>query len=216
MTKVVVYTVITGAYEWLYPAAFPGICLADRDLEPTGGWKIRKIGSMDPDPRRASRHPKMMPHKYFPNTEFTIYLDANVQLLRSPTDVIKDLLRGKNMALFPHPERSCIYQEAKKCLEYKKADPDQVSEQLKFYREQDFPTEFGLTACWVIVRRNTAKVQQFGEAWWALYSRFSRRDQLSFDFIRWQTGMKYSAIPGNLFKGSSKYFQRGKHIRRKA
>lgn len=213
VAKIVLYTVLMGAYEGLYPARYSGICLTDSDLKPAKGWEVRKIESADPSPRRASRHPKMMPHKYFPDAEFTIYIDANVQLLRPPQDVIENLLKGRNMALFRHPERTCIYQEAEKCIKYKKADPSKVSEQLKFYQKKDFPPEFGLTACWVIVRRNHAEVRQFGRAWWAVYLRFSQRDQLSFDFIRWQTEMKYSVIPGNLFKGTSKYFRRTKHIR---
>jgi hypothetical protein len=211
---IVVYTVITGAYEWLRSIAFSGICLTDSDLEPSKGWEIQKIKSMDPDPRRASRHPKMMPHKYFPNSKYTIYVDGNVRLLCPPKTVVKDFLRHNNMALFPHPERTCIYQEAEKCLKFKKAGTTRVAEQLKFYRKKGFPQEFGLTACWVIVRRNTPEVQRFGEEWWAIYSKFSQRDQLSFDFIRWQTGMKYYRIPGNLFKNTSKYFERHKHLRR--
>ena len=211
---IVVYTVITGAYEQLRPTKYGEVCLTDSDLGSCKGWKIQKIKSLDPDPRRASRHPKMMPHKYFPNAEYTIYIDGNVRLLCPPKVVVKDFLKHNNMALFPHPERKCIYQEAEKCLKYKKADTTKVAEQLKFYYEEKFPANFGLTACWVIVRRNTPEVQRFGEGWWAIYSRFSQRDQLSFDFVRWQMGMKYSRISGNLFKNTSEYFKRYKHRRR--
>lgn len=211
---IVVYTVITGSYEALRPAKYSGICLADGSLKLAKGWRIRKIKREHPDPRRASRHPKMMPHKYFPDAEYTIYIDGNVVLLRSPEKIVKDLLQEEDMALFQHPERKCVYKEAQKCIEYKKADSALVKEQMEHYRAEGFPAGQGLTACWVIIRRNTPKVQQFGEAWWKEYLRFTRRDQLSFDFVRWQAKLEYDRIPGNLFKGTSKYFRRGKHIRR--
>jgi len=213
MTSTVVYTVVMGDFETLYPTKYPGICLTDSDLTPTKHWKLRKIEAEHPSSRRASRHPKMMPHKYFPEAEYTIYLDANIQLLEAPQTIVKDLLQTEDLALFAHPKRNCIYDEALKCIEYKKADSAIVEKQVEHYRSVGFPSEFGLTACWVIVRRNTPETCQFGEAWWKEYSRFSCRDQLSFDFVRWQLDMKYAKIPGDLFKGSSKYFQRGKHIR---
>lgn len=215
MTKIVVYTVIMGNYEGLWPGKYNGVCLTDSEIPPTEGWEIRKIDREHPNPRRASRYPKMRPYHFFPKAEYTIYMDGNVRLLRTPQLVIKDLLRGEDLALFPHPERTCIYQEAKKCVEYKKADPLIVKKQMKFYHEMGFPTNFGLTTCWVIIRRNTPSVQQFGEIWWKEYLRFSQRDQLSFDFVRWQLGTEYVKIPGNLFKGTSKYFQRHKHLKRK-
>jgi hypothetical protein len=211
---IVVYTVITGSYETLRPAKYPGICLTDGSPKLVKGWEVREIKKEHPDPRRASRHPKMMPHKYFPDVEYTIYVDGNVVLLRSPEKIVKDLLQREDVALFQHPERMCVYKEAKKCVEYKKADPEVVKSQIEYYRAEGFPADQGLTACWVIVRRNTPEVQKFGEIWWKEYLRFSCRDQLSFDFVRWQTKLEYDRIPGNLFKGTSKYFQRGKHIRR--
>lgn len=214
MSRIVVYTVIIGDYEVLRPTKYPSICLTDSELKPTEGWEIREVVRAHADPRRASRHPKMMPYKYFPETEYTIYLDGNVRLLRTPALVIKDLLQKEDVALFPHSQRVCIYQEAKKCIEYKKADPATVAEQMEYYRAEGFPPEFGLTACWVIIRRNTPEVQRFGEVWWEEYLRFSQRDQLSFDFVRWRLGMKYDKVPGNLFKNKSKYFQRCKHTRR--
>jgi len=214
MAKIVVYTVIMGDYEALRPTKYNGVCLTDSDIPPTGGWEIRTIKGEHSDPRRAARYPKMMPHVYFPKAKYTIYLDGNVGLLNTPALVVRDLLRKEDMALFPHPERGCTYEEAVKCITYKKADPKVVEQQMEYYRRVKFPADYGLTACWVIIRRNTSKVRQFGEAWWDEYLQFTQRDQLCFDYVRWQLGMKYNRIPGNLFKSTSAFFQRGKHIKR--
>jgi hypothetical protein len=156
----------------------------------------------------------MTPCKYFSGADYTIYLDGNIELLHTPELVIKDLLQEHDMALFPHPQRKCVYHEARKCIRRKKGNPVLIEQQMGHYYLGGFPANFGLTACWVIVRRNTPEVQHFGEAWWKEYLRFSCRDQLSFDFVRWQLGMKYDKILGDLFTNSSHYFKREEHPRR--
>jgi len=210
-SKVVVYTVIIGNYDVLRPTRWPSVCLTDGSVSPAEGWEIRRIAEVHLDPRRASRHPKILAHEYFPGAETTIYLDGNIDLLCDPSKVVDELLREHSMALFPHPQRTCVYAEAKKCLRLHKANPTLVEAQMAHYRKKGLPKNFGLTACWVIVRRNTPKVREFSEMWWREYSRFSCRDQLSFDFVRWQTKMEYTKIPGNLFVGNSKCFRKVEH-----
>lgn len=211
MSKVVVYTVVMGHYDTLHPTRWPGICLTD-GLAPVRGWRIRKVQRRVTDPRRASRHPKILSHIYFPDAEYTIYLDGNLRLICDPKVVIS-LLRGKDMALFPHPQRKCVYAEARKCVEHRKANRAVIAAQMKYYREKGLPSNSGLAACWMIVRRNTAKVKEFNEQWWEEYCRFSCRDQLSFEFVRWRLGIQYSKIPGNVRKG--RYFRIARHVRGK-
>jgi len=210
---IVVYTVIIDNYDKLCPTEWPSVCLTDRDIEPVKGWKIRRIQPVHEDPRRASRHPKMLAHTYFPEADYSIYVDGNISLLHGPRLIIKDLLQKHEMALFSHPQRTCVYAEAGKCIRLNKGDPELIKSQMREYLKQEFPRGFGLTACWVIIRKHTPEVQRFNEAWWQQYLKFSCRDQLSFDFIRWQQGMKYDEIPGNLFKDQSVYFKRVKHPR---
>jgi len=208
---ITVYTVITGGYDSLHPTYWPGVCLTDRKLKPAKGWTQRLIHlKSEVDLRRASRVPKMMPHRFF-KAEYSLYMDGNIRLLTDPQILVDRYLKHTDMALFPHPERKCIYHEAKKVIAYKKADAEQVKSQIAFYRSEGYPTNFGLTACWVILRRNTPKVQKFGELWWEVYQKFAARDQLSFDYIRWRTGVKYFPLPGNLFRKTSKHFRRSKH-----
>jgi hypothetical protein len=66
----------------------------------------------------------------------------------------------------------------------------------------------------VLVRRNTEAVRTFDETWWGELERYkSRRDQLSFDVVRWTTGLHIARLEGNLFAGTSPYFKRRVHER---
>lgn len=207
----VAYTVIMSNYDVLRPVRSPSICLTDGQVEPSKGWEVRRVERVCQDVRRASRYPKIMAHAYFPEVEYTVYMDGNIELLCSPEEVVKTYLQKHDMALFPHPQRRCVYAEARKCIRLKKVRPSVAEKQMAYYRKQGLPPGFGLTACWVIIRRNTAEVRRFSEEWWQQYLRFSCRDQLSFDYVRWRLGMKYDEIPGNLFKDSNRCFLKGKH-----
>lgn len=196
---VIPYTVIIGGYDALEETKWPSVCLSDNRRFPTAkGWRVKRIPVRHVNPRRASRHPKMLPHIYFPDAEYTLYMDGNLRLLADPVDLVTKYLRHHDMALYKHPQRSCLYREAEVVVKHRKSSPKVVGDQLAYYESEGFPRDFGLTACWVILRRNTLAVQEFGELWWKVYMKFSCRDQLSFDFVRWKTDMEYAEIPGNL------------------
>ena len=208
---ITVYTVIFNNYDSLRDSIWPSVCLTDKKLAPSKGWSQRLIKPTEGlDSRRASRFPKLLPHKFF-NSEYTLYLDGNVRLLTDPEELVKRYLKHTDLALFPHPQRKCIYAEAAKVITRNKEDPELVNRQIDYYRSVKFPEDFGLTACWVILRRNTLEVQRFGEKWWEVYQRFTCRDQLSFDYVRWLTGIKYCRLPGNMFKKTSRHFRRSAH-----
>jgi hypothetical protein len=165
MNNIICYTCITN----------------NKDKSIKQNWPItRFIDSYDKfkDPRRNSRIQKIMPHKYF-DSEYTIYIDGNRKLLMSPEEIVKRYMDGYDMAIFKHALRDCIYDEALEVARLKLDDQELIIEQAKHYEDQGFAKHKGLCEAGFIVRRNTEKVNNFNEYWWADYCRFSRRDQLS-------------------------------------
>lgn len=165
MDNITLYTVITDS--------------KDKPVEQD--WPIVSfIDSYDKfkDGRRNSRIQKIMPHKYF-DTEYTIYIDGNMKLLISPQEIIEKYMKGYDMAIFKHPTRDCVYDEILKCCRLKLDDVELLIEQAKYYEDHDYAKHKGLCEGGFIVRRNNKRTQEFNEAWWADYCRFSRRDQVS-------------------------------------
>lgn len=165
MDNITLYTCITGG----------------KDTPVEQDWTItRFIDSYDKfkDPRRNSRIQKMMPHKYF-NTEYSIYIDGNMKLLISPEEVIKRYMKGYDIAFFRHGVRDCIYDEAIAVAKLGLDDVEAIIEQAKHYEDIGYGKHKGLLQGGFIVRKNNKKVQDFNEAWWADFCRYSRRDQLS-------------------------------------
>jgi hypothetical protein len=211
---ILVFTANFGGYDQLVPSRWGGLCFCDGGLEPVEGWRYQTIYS-GKDPHWASRIVKIPAHRHH-DAEFSIYIDGNIELLVDPREIVQEFLldTGANYATFAHPERECVYREADACVRLRKGSADRIAAQMEEYRTRGFPPDFGLSACWVLVRRHTEAVQAFDETWWGEVERHkSRRDQLSFDVVRWQTGLHVERLPGNLFADTSPHFKRRAHER---
>jgi len=145
------------------------------------------------DDRRNSRIQKILPHLYM-NAEYSIYHDANIRLLQTPEELIEKHLKDYDIAVYKHPTRDCLYDEASKCAVLKLDDPEVIIEQVKAYEDNGYGKHKGLAECGVIFRRHTDKVREFNEAWWAHYCRYSVRDQISFIYVADMVGLPVNII----------------------
>lgn len=147
------------------------------------------------DPRRNSRVHKILSHKYL-DSEYTIYMDGNMKLLVSPEELIKRYMDGYDLAAFTH-SRGCIYKEAMEVAKLGLDDPELIIEQAKHYEDIGYGKDKGLLQGGFIIRRNNERVRRFEEAWWADYTRYSRRDQLSLMPALERGRVLVNPIPGN-------------------
>lgn len=134
------------------------------------------------NPRLSSRMYKMLPHKFF-DTEWTIWMDGTFWAPHWEELWHEVMASGREIAVFAHPERDCVYEEAKEVIRLKLDHPNIVNEQMARYQSAGYPRKNGMAACGFIIRKNTPEVNRLNEAWWAEYCTGSRRDQLSFPFI---------------------------------
>jgi len=69
------------------------------------------------------------------------------------------------------------------------------------YRALGYPSHNGLHAAFFIIRRNCDAMMDFNNMWWQEVKKGSVRDQLSFDYVCWEFGIKPKVIPGDMFNG---------------
>lgn len=161
--------------------------------------------------RKTSRHPKINSHLYFPDYDYTVYVDSNMFVNTHPKDLIEKFLGNHNIALHQNPYRSCIYDEAKEIrdnLKYEK--PEIVDAEMKHIRSQGYPENNGLAACHFILRKNVPQISLLNEVWWSMVCNYSYRDQLSFNFACWKTYVDYKLI-----KPYKHYIYERPHIKKK-
>jgi hypothetical protein len=217
--SIVVYTAITGEYDRLKD---PAGTAAGADFvafvdEPTRSamtsrvWRPRDVHAEFRDPVRNAKIHKILSHVYFPDVEYSLWLDGSVAM-RS-TDSIRWLvevhLADCDLVVFRHSKRDCVYQEASICLQRRLDDPAVIWDQIRRYTKEGHPSNAGLAECTVVLRRHTAAVKAFNEAWWEEITRGSTRDQLSFPYVARKVGLHYGTFPGTI--SSNPLFGRERH-----
>ena len=130
----------------------------------------------------------------------SFYIDANVKLRGDPARLRAECAAEPlSFFCFRHPERDCLYAEAELVIRQDYDDERRVREQIDHYRMAGFPGHSGLIAGGALLRRHhEAEVIGLGEEWYEHVLRFSKRDQLSFNFVAWRRAFRHGFLPGGL------------------
>jgi hypothetical protein len=198
INKVVVYCAIANNYNALLnpsvrDAGFDYVCFTDQPLwfKLAFGntvWRIRSFPRevSHLEPTRKCRMVKILPHHFFPEYEYSVWVDGSIDIIG---DIHSLIAQYENAAClgFRHPLRACVYEEGRACIQAGKDDPALINRQLEHYRTQGLPENNGLIESNVLIRRhNDPQVIQVMEEWWRELSSHSRRDQLSFPYAAWR------------------------------
>ena len=87
MNTKVIYTCLTGGYDKLLQPKvidnhFDYICFTNDQYENNVGiWQIRQMHIATDNNTILSRYPKILPHKFLAEYEYSIYMDANIQII---------------------------------------------------------------------------------------------------------------------------------------
>lgn len=201
MPRIVLYSAYYGSPEPFNSGIFGvGIgrypCLVfsnDASLEVPVGVTLKHDLLTGLDANRASRRAKLMPDRFLPNCEWSIYLDNNATLLADPDELIDALEAQDDHALYvtAHPKRNCVYDEADACIKMQQDSPDVIKAQVARYKTDGFPAKAGLPHCAFIVRRHHHPIlPTLGLHWYEHVLAYSRRDQLSFPYVARSLGIE--------------------------
>ena len=170
-------------------------------------WQYRPACDKMKSPRRNSRIHKMLAHQYV-TTRYSIWIDANIALLVPPEQIIETYLADSDIALFKHPVRDCLYDEAMVCAVNRLDDPETIIAQVKKYEEEGYGKHRGLCEGNVILRRHTPRVEAFNDYWWSEYCRHSVRDQIGLMYALDKAGLTPRVID-ETYVGSDTEARRG-------
>lgn len=189
MKRLVVYTCVTGGYDTVRR---PSI------LPEWADWKAFTEADY-PD----CRYPKLNPHEVFPDYEYSLWIDGNIDIV-SPEfwTVVEDMIaRGVQYAGIAHPQRDDVFEESLRILKNDRETLCKLVKVAKFLRAEGMPRHFGLNENCIILRaHNAPEVVEFDKLWWQMFSRFSRRDQMTWSYCAWKSGLQTEYL---LPKGSN-------------
>jgi len=218
MNDIVVYTAISSGYDnlkvvpdsWRGNARFVAF-LDETPTENNHGWEIQPLPRESSDPCRCAKKPKILPHLFFPNANYTLWIDGAL-VIKSSLPLpqwVNEYLSRHDLAVFSNDYYDCIYKEARMCRRSGLDYPQVIHEQMERYRAEGYPENNGLVDCGVIFRRTSEANTRFNLMWYREIMTGSRRDQLSFNYVAHKLKMTYELLPGTYYKNP--HFQWTRH-----
>lgn len=189
--RYVVYTALIGDdYEELNQNPFPAddncdyVCFTNIPDLVSAKWNIVQVDPYFPrDKIRSARYLKIMGPLLLGGYEASLWIDNSVSLKKPASEIIEDWLSDADIALPDHSFRSSIAAEFEAVESAGFDDPSRIYEQLIAYANAD-PQALLEKPYWtaILARRNTENNFSFLLRWWSHVLRYSRRDQLSFNY----------------------------------
>jgi len=211
--RIIVYSVLVGDYEdvkepeHLDPEA-RYILFTDNLALKSDRWEVVHFDTQGLSPRRASRLPKLLSHRYLPEHDISIYLDASLTIVeRDVSRMAHDALHGHDIAAYPHFERDCVYDEIETCVRLGKTSRTKSELFRQQLSAESFPRRWGLVENAFLVRRNTDAMRDLNEAWYDLFSTYAERDQFYLMYLFWKRNLPYAVI------SNSSNFRKSPYVR---
>lgn len=194
----IIYTALMGEYDHLKEPLIitPGwkyICYTNRKDLKSNVWEFVHMQFQSV---KQVRDVKIrIPFEY----DISIWVDASIEIQCNLDNFIRDHHKGY-FTLMQHPHRNCVYMEAEACIKRRKDNSQIITDQIQHYRRKGYPSNNGMVATGLLIRTNCIQVREFCERWYGEVNRFSRRDQLSFNFVLSEYKIKYNLIPFSILE----------------
>lgn len=199
-----VFTALFGKYETLNELKIQPsndvryLCFTDDQSLQSSTWEICQIDSSEfLSSVRASRHIKMLGHRYLPLEARSLYIDNSIELKVCGSKILDVWLADSDLAMMEHSSRKTVLNEFLACSIYSLERQDKLLEQFRYYKDK-YPEILFQKPFWggMIARKFTVDVDLFMEVWAEQYERFARRDQLSINVTQQITQSEVKAIKG--------------------
>ena len=199
--KIAIYTVLTGNYDEIriplvIDKRFDYILFSDKMTRETiGPWRVQSIPNVIDDVQRLSRFPKMQPHVVLPDYDYSLYIDANVQIATQFVyDRVIELINSSiALAGIKHQTRNCAYEESFRVLvSLPNINKRHLLHEMSKFKQQGFPFNYGMYEANVIFRSHSdEKVRAQCDEWWSIYKTAVKRDQLCYSYTLWKHQMQW-------------------------
>jgi hypothetical protein len=202
--KIIVYSANIGGYDnfnhpKIYDENVRYILFTDNKYIKSNVWEISHTDFLDESltSRKSARYFKVNPHLVLPEHDISIWVDhCFTPQFNNANDLINKMsfTNDKNIMIFKHSWRDCIYKESEEVIKLKLDNQEIVTNQIDRYKKEGFPENLGLFETGFIVRENNKKVNEFNDVWWNEIKNGSGRDQLSNMYASWKTSLKINQL----------------------
>ena len=209
MNKICVYTCITGNYDNLREIdnkerGIDYYCFTNNDNIKSNTWKIINIKDESLSNLTLARKTKILGNEIINKYEIALWMDASSHFEKPIKDFIKKYFKKDDIfTAFKHGYRNNIKDECYECVKMRKESKEKVKKLLDFYKKENYNYDNGLVESTVFIKRpNNKKVIETMELWYSMLSKYSNRDQLTFNYCIWKTNLPIHWINLKVFNNS--------------
>lgn len=176
-------------------------CITDAEYPP-------RLRSMTP--RLQARIVKTFGWQFEPDFDYYLWIDSSCRLSReNSVKWFFDKLGDNDIAVFKHPRRNTIQEEADYLRERLVLEKEGRKQKyvLPRYENEDIDGQLtevdpmqGLYASTVFICRNNSKIRHALKDWWYHISRWHSIDQLSLPFVLFENNCAVNVIQDNYLK----------------
>lgn len=221
MEKICVYTAITGNYDNLHEIenVEKGIdyyCFTNNKNIKSSTWKIIYVEDESLSNVKLARKIKILGHPLINEKyDILVWIDGAVVFRKKVKDFIKTYLSKNDLiAAFSHSVRNSIKDEAYECVRCGKETVENVNKILDYYNSEHYKFDNGLIESTVYIKRtNNTVLEKTMKLWFDMVLEYSKRDQLSFNYAIYKTGLKVKWINEKVF--ANDWFEWISHVSEK-
>ena len=201
-----VYSALLGKYDRIQPfnlqKGFDFILFTDLTNINNNetNWTIlplpKELNHLNLSKAKKQRFIKLHPHLFFPNYNLSIYIDTSFQIKGDLNEFLLRILTPENNIYnLEHPDRNKIFDEIFAVIVARKEKLSMVKIIWERYIKENFPDNNGLIeGCLMIRKHNEEDCIYLMNKWFEEIEKYSHRDQLSFNYLIWKTGIKIKYI----------------------
>lgn len=164
---------------------------AQKEVIDESVWKVKVLPNSD-NPRLAAKEVKILSQKYVGSYRTSIWVDGSFRQIGDLNDFLA--MSEAEFVAMKHPFKTCMYAEAAACVRLNMDDPNIINRQVRKYFADEYPKNNGLNMGGVLLRRKSRKVSMFNTKWWKEIQEGSIRDQISFPYVQWKTGLPIHSV----------------------
>ena len=146
--------------------------------------------------RRNAKIYKILPNLFLPEYDYYFWADSTHEVIIDPYHVVNNIINNSDIALFKHPQRNCVYDEANELINLNYDHINLIQEQKKYYELNNYPVNNGLYELPCSIRKNTEIINRMNLMWWEIICRYSSRDQISLPYVLDRLNIKPYILDG--------------------
>lgn len=207
MNKICVYTCITGNYDNLIEIKnkeenIDYYCFTNNKNLKSDTWNIVYIEDKNLKDVILARKIKILGHESINKKyDILVWMDAAIEFKKNIISFVNQFMDESNSFIaFKHGIRNSILEEMNACLRFRKEEYKKIFDLKEFYKKEKYNYDNGLIESTVLIKKtNDNKVIETMNLWFNMVKKYSKRDQLSFNYCIYKTNLNVKWINEYVF-----------------